>query len=84
MSRIGKQPITIPPKVKVEIKRQKVSARCPKGKLNFDLPHHTSLKVEGGNVLVSRDGDDAQAKALHGLQPRSGQQHGQGRRAKGS
>jgi large subunit ribosomal protein L6 len=67
MSRIGKQPIAIPPKVKVEIKGQKVFVEGPKGKLQFDLPHHTSLKVEGGNVLVSRQGEDAQARALHGL-----------------
>ena len=67
MSRIGKQPIVIPAKVKVEIKGQKVSVEGPKGKLNFDLPRRTSLKVEGDKVLVSRDGDDAQAKALHGL-----------------
>jgi len=51
----------------VEVKGQKVTVEGPKGKLNFDLPHHTSLKVEGGNVLVSRQGDDAQARALHGL-----------------
>src|SRR5579864_394371 len=67
MSRIGKQPIAIPAKVKVEVKGQKVFVEGPKGKLNFELPHRTSLKVEGGNVLVSRQGDDAQAKALHGL-----------------
>jgi len=67
MSRIGKQPIAIPPKVKVEVKGQKVFVEGPKGKLNFDLPQRTSLKVDGGNVLVSRQGDDAQAKALHGL-----------------
>src|SRR6266576_3653454 len=54
MSRIGKQPIAIPPKVKVEVKGQKVSVEGPKGKLQFDLPRHTSLKVEGGNVLLSR------------------------------
>jgi large subunit ribosomal protein L6 len=53
--------------VKVEIKGQKVSVEGPKGKLNFELPRRTSLKVEGANVLVSRQGDDAQAKALHGL-----------------
>ena len=67
MSRIGKQPIAIPPKVKVEVKGQKVSVEGPKGKLNFDLPARTSAKVDGGNVVVSRKGDDAQAKALHGL-----------------
>jgi large subunit ribosomal protein L6 len=67
MSRIGKQPIAIPPKVKVEVKGQKVFVEGPKGKLNFELPQRTSLKVDGGNVHVSRQGDDAQAKALHGL-----------------
>lgn len=67
MSRIGKQPIALPPKVKVEVKGQKVSVEGPKGKLQFDLPRQTSLKVDGGNVQVSRKGDDAQAKALHGL-----------------
>jgi large subunit ribosomal protein L6 len=67
MSRIGKQPITIPPKVKVEIKGQKVLVEGPKGKLNWELPRRTSLKVENGQVVVSREGDDAHAKALHGL-----------------
>ena len=67
MSRIGKQPIAIPAKVKVEIKGQKVLVEGPKGKLNFDLPKRTGLKVDGANVLVTRDGEDAEAKALHGL-----------------
>ena len=67
MSRIGKQPIAIPPKVKVEVKGQQVLVEGPKGKLQWQLPQRTSLKVEEGKVLVSREGDDAQAKALHGL-----------------
>jgi large subunit ribosomal protein L6 len=67
MSRIGKQPIAIPAKVKVEVKGQHVLVEGPKGKLNWELPRRTSLKVDNGNVLVSRQGDDAQARALHGL-----------------
>ena len=67
MSRIGKQPIAIPPKVKVEVKGQNILVEGPKGKLNWELPKRTSLKVADGNVVVSRDGDDAQARALHGL-----------------
>jgi large subunit ribosomal protein L6 len=39
----------------------------PKGKLDWELPKRTSIKVEGDKVLVSRAGDDAKAKALHGL-----------------
>ena len=67
MSRIGKQPIAIPPKVKVDVKGQQVMVEGPKGKLNWELPRRTSLKVENGKVVVSRQGDDAEAKALHGL-----------------
>ena len=67
MSRIGKQPIAIPPKVKVEVKGQKVLVEGPKGKLDWELPKRTSLKVADGKIVVSREGDDAQAKALHGL-----------------
>ncbi len=67
MSRIGKQPIAIPAKVKVELKGQKVFVEGPKGKLDFELPKRTSLKVENGQIVVSRAGEDAEAKALHGL-----------------
>lgn len=67
MSRIGKQPITIPAKVKVDIKGQKVNVEGPKGKLTWELPRHTSLKMEGTTLLVSRAGEDAQTRALHGL-----------------
>jgi large subunit ribosomal protein L6 len=67
MSRIGKQPVAIPPNVKVEVKGQKVFIEGPKGKLDWELPNHTSLKVQDGKIVVSRDGDEAGAKALHGL-----------------
>ena len=67
MSRIGKQPIVIPPKVKVEVKGQQVFVEGPKGKLNWQLPRRTAIKVQEGKVLISRQGDDAEAKALHGL-----------------
>ena len=67
MSRIGKQPITIPPKVKVDVKGQHVHVEGPKGKLNFELPSRTTAKVDGANMVVSRLGEAAQDKALHGL-----------------
>ena len=67
MSRIGKQPIAIPAKVKVAVTGQKVSVEGPKGKLSMDLHRRTTLKVEGDKIVVSREGDDAEAKAMHGL-----------------
>jgi large subunit ribosomal protein L6 len=67
MSRIGKQPIAIPAQVKVDVKGSRIFVEGPKGKLDMDVPRRTSIKVESGNAVVSRDGDDAEAKALHGL-----------------
>ena len=67
MSRIGKQPIAVPPKVKVDLKGRTIFAEGPKGKLRLELPPRTSVKMEGGSVHVSREGEDAQARALHGL-----------------
>jgi large subunit ribosomal protein L6 len=67
MSRIGKIPIPLPPKVKVELKGRKVFVEGPKGKLNMELPPRTGLKVENNTVHMTRDGDAPRDKALHGL-----------------
>src|SRR5256885_3359694 len=67
MSRIGRLPIEIPAKVKVEVKDRKVFVEGPKGKLDFELPRRTSAVVEGAQIKVNRDGDEAEARALHGL-----------------
>ena len=67
MSRIGKMPIAIPAKVKVAVNGSTVNVEGPKGKLSLNLPRRTSLKVEGDKIVVSRDGEDSEAKAMHGL-----------------
>lgn len=67
MSRIGKQPVLIPAKVKVEIKGAKVLVEGPKGKLQQSIPARVTATVEKDSIVVSRQGDDAEAKALHGL-----------------
>src|SRR5688500_7887503 len=67
MSRIGKMPVVIPPKVKVEVKGRRVCVEGPKGKLDFEMPRRANAKVEKDQILVTRDGDDAEAKAMHGL-----------------
>jgi len=59
--------VVVPPKVKVVVKDGKVSVEGPKGKLEFQLPKRTAAAVQENQVLVTRDGEDAAAKALHGL-----------------
>ncbi|HOW67719.1 MAG TPA: 50S ribosomal protein L6 [Candidatus Paceibacterota bacterium] len=67
MSRIGRLPIGIPPQVKVEVEGQLVKVAGPKGKLDFTLPHRTTVQVKQGQIVVAREGEDATVKALHGL-----------------
>jgi len=67
MSRIGKQPVAVPAKVKVSLSGNRFAVEGPKGKLDFALPRLTSAKVDGANVLVSRSADSSEARAMHGL-----------------
>ena len=67
MSRIGKTPVVVPAKVKVEVKGSRVLVEGPRGKLSFDLPKHTSVAVDGNGLRVSRTAEHSEAKAMHGL-----------------
>lgn len=67
MSRIGKQPIPIPPSVQVQIEGTSVSVRGPKGELRRELPSELGLHLEDGQLIVTRPSDQARHRALHGL-----------------
>ena len=68
MSRIGKKPITIPPKVKVTVNAEgSVLVEGPKGKLEWTLPSSIAAKVEGEQIAIQRVGEEREDKALHGL-----------------
>jgi large subunit ribosomal protein L6 len=67
MSRIGKQPVAIPDKVKVAVSGLLVSAEGPKGKSQIEVPASLNVKIENKNVLIGRADDSRQARALHGL-----------------
>lgn len=67
MSRIGKLPISLPGKVEVKVANGTVDVKGPKGVLNFVLPHKVKVVVDGSEVRVERDGEDREARSLHGL-----------------
>ncbi|MBL67470.1 MAG: 50S ribosomal protein L6 [Verrucomicrobiales bacterium] len=69
MSKIGKLPIPVPDSVKVNLTGDRISVEGPKGKLDLDLPPHTSaaLDEEAKQIVVSREDDQARSKAMHGL-----------------
>ena len=67
MSRIGKNPITIPSGVTATVNGQNIEVKGPKGTLNFDVPAPISVAVEENQIVVSRPDDNRQNRALHGL-----------------
>lgn len=67
MSRIGKNPVVIPDKVKIEIKGQQIVAEGPKGKLSWELPKRAKVELKDKQLLVTRKDDSSESKALHGL-----------------
>ena len=68
MSRIGKQPITIPAGVTVTVANgNEVTVKGPKGELSRSLQKGITVAVEGSQVLVSRADDSRAQKSYHGL-----------------
>ena len=67
MSRVGKNPIPIPSKVKVEIDQNEITVSGPKGELKREI--HPSLKMETSKdeIVVFRSSDSKFHKSLHGL-----------------
>ena len=69
MSRIGKQPVKIPDGVKVNISGTEISVEGKLGKLQWSHRREVSVCIdeETKQVVCTRDSDDRQSRALHGL-----------------
>jgi len=66
MSRIGKKPIQLPAKVKVDVKGAAITATGPLGTLNYTLPAGLNAAVEN-NVLTIKIADEKNAKTLNAV-----------------
>jgi len=67
MSRIGKLPIILPPKVTVSVDKQLVTVNGPKGKLEQKVHPDMTVNIKDNVVTVTRPSDSSDHKALHGL-----------------
>ncbi|MBZ5499595.1 MAG: 50S ribosomal protein L6 [Acidobacteriia bacterium] len=67
MSRVGKKPIKIPSGVKISIKDGMLEVETKKTKLTSPIPPGIHFKIEGNELLASRDSDEKPYPAYHGL-----------------
>ena len=68
MSRMGKMPVAIPAGVTVDIAEgNKITVKGPKGTLERVLVPEMDVKIENGEVVVTRPNDLKRNKSLHGL-----------------
>jgi len=67
MSRIGRLPIDVPAGVTVTIDGQDVNVKGPKGELALTVKTPIEVKLEDGQVLITRPDDERESRSLHGL-----------------
>jgi len=67
MSRIGRKPIPVPDKVKVDIKSNSVVVTGPKGTVTNPIPPGIKFEQKDKQVVAIRKDDSGPQRAYHGL-----------------
>ncbi len=67
MSRVGKLPIDIPQGVSVNINKNSVVIKGPKGELQRDFPPEITIEQKDNQIVVTRHSDHRTHRAKHGL-----------------
>ncbi len=67
MSRIGKQPITIPSGVTVKVDGGQIQVKGPKGELSGSVPEGITASIDDGQLSFVRPDDSKPARSNHGL-----------------
>lgn len=67
MSRIGRLPVVIPKGVTVDINKNSVVVKGPKGELQRDFPPEIELKQEDGEIVAARHSNHRIHRSKHGL-----------------
>jgi len=67
MSRVGKQPISLPKGVTVTVADGQVQVKGPKGALTQSIVDRVGVAVDGETVNVTRDDESRPSRANHGL-----------------
>lgn len=67
MSRVGKNPITIPGGVQVSVNGREVTVKGPKGSLNQTVADGIDVHVDGNQLTLTRATEQKRHRAMHGL-----------------
>lgn len=67
MSRVGKQPVTIPEGTKVDVHTNRIDVEGPKGKLTSPIFPGIVVEMEDDQIIFSRSSDSPQHRSMHGL-----------------
>ncbi|MFN8171430.1 MAG: 50S ribosomal protein L6 [Candidatus Nanopelagicales bacterium] len=67
MSRIGRQPITVPAGVTAKVDGGEITVSGPKGTLSLRVADPIVVSQEDGALVVTRPDDERASRALHGL-----------------
>jgi large subunit ribosomal protein L6 len=67
MSRVGKNPIPVPSGVTIDLKKNHLKVKGPKGELERTLHPEMIIEVETGVINIKRPTESKQHKSLHGL-----------------
>lgn len=67
MSRIGKLPIAIPAGVEVTLDGKDITVKGPKGAMTRTIVDPINVEIIENEIVVTRNDDEAQNRAFHGL-----------------
>jgi len=67
MSRIGKKPVSVPAGVTAAVNGQTVTAKGPKGELNFVVNDEVLVKLENGEIAVQPRDESKDARSKWGM-----------------
>ena len=67
MSRIGRLPVANPAGVKVSLEGKTITVKGSKGELKNTIPAAINVAIEGEQIVVTRENEMKETKALHGL-----------------
>ncbi|MDQ3986444.1 MAG: 50S ribosomal protein L6 [Actinomycetota bacterium] len=67
MSRVGQAPIKLPEGVTVSITADRITVNGPRGELQRVIPPDVSVEQGDGELRITRNNDERETRALHGL-----------------